>query len=40
MEDMPQELRDKVAVLQIGSVQQPIIDVGVKVDDTKYWVFL
>jgi hypothetical protein len=40
MEDMPQELRDKVAVLQIGSIQQPIIDVGVKVDDTKYWVFL
>ncbi len=38
--DMPQELIDKVSVLQIGNSGQAIIDVGVKVDDTKYWVFL
>jgi hypothetical protein len=27
-------------VLNIGERNSPIIDVGVKVDDTKYWVFM
>ena len=38
--DMPQELVDRISVLQIGNADQAIIDVGVKVDDTKYWLFL
>ena len=37
--DVPEEIRDKVAVLQIGS-GSGIMDVGVKVSDTMYWVFL
>jgi hypothetical protein len=37
--DVPEEIRNKVAVLQIGSATG-IMDVGVKVSDTMYWVFL
>lgn len=36
---VPEEIRDKVAVLQIGS-GSGIMDVGVKVSNTMYWVFL
>ncbi len=37
--DVPEEIRNKVSVLQIGS-GSGIMDVGVKVSDTMYWVFL
>lgn len=37
--DVPEEIRNKVAVLQIGNATG-IMDVGVKVSDTMYWVFL
>lgn len=36
---VPEEIRDKVAVLQIGT-GSGIMDVGVKVNNTMYWVFL
>jgi hypothetical protein len=40
VEDLPEDIRNKIAVLQIGANKSAIMDVGVKVDDTKYWVFL
>ncbi len=40
IEEFPQEIRDKLAVLQIAEVHSPITDVGVRIDDTKFWVFL
>jgi len=40
VDELPEEVRNKIAVLNIGETNSPIIDVGVKVDDTKYWVFL
>jgi hypothetical protein len=40
VEELPEEIRNKIAVLNIGEKNSPIIDVGVKVDDTKYWVFM
>lgn len=39
LEDVPEDIRNKIAVLQIGAADSAIMDVGVKVDDTKYWVF-
>jgi len=39
MEDVPEDIRNKIAVLQIGTDNSAVINVGVKVDDTKYWVF-
>ena len=38
--DVPQEISDKVAVLQIGNAGSSIMDVGVKINSTLYWVFL
>jgi len=40
VDELPEEVRNKIAVLNIGERNSPIIDVGVKVDDTKYWVFM
>ena len=40
MEELPEDIRNKVAVLQISPVGSTIIDVGLKIDDTKYWVFV
>ena len=40
VEELPEELRNKIAVLQISEINHPIMDVGMKVGDTKYWVFL
>jgi hypothetical protein len=40
VDELPEEVRNKIAVLNIGEKNSPIIDVGVKVDDTKYWVFM
>ena len=39
MDDVPEDIRNKIAVLQIGADNSAIINVGVKVDNTKYWVF-
>lgn len=38
-QDVPEWIRDKVAVLQIGNAGTSIKDVGIKVSDTMYWVF-
>jgi hypothetical protein len=40
MDELPEDIRNKVAVLQISPVGSTIIDVGLKIDDTKYWVFV
>lgn len=40
LQDVPEEIMNKVSVLQIGSENKPIMDVGVKIDNTTYWVFL
>jgi hypothetical protein len=40
LDDVPQQVKDKVSVLQIGSVNSAIMDVGVKINNTMYWVFL
>ena len=37
--DVPEDIRNKIAVLQIGANGSAIIEVGMKIDDTKYWVF-
>jgi hypothetical protein len=39
IDNVPEEIRNKVAVLQIGSATG-IMDVGLKVSETMYWVFL
>lgn len=40
LQHVPEEIRNKVSVLQIGNLNQPIKDVGVKVSDTMYWLFV
>jgi hypothetical protein len=40
VDEVPENIRNKVMVLQIGNKHSAIVDVGIKVDDTKYWVFL
>lgn len=40
LQDVPEEIMNRVSVLQIGSEGKPIMDVGVKIDNTTYWVFL
>lgn len=40
VEDLPEDIRNKIAVLQIGENKSAIMDVGIKIDSTKYWVFL
>jgi len=37
--DVPEEIINKVSVLQIGNVGTPIMDVGVKVNATMYWLY-
>jgi hypothetical protein len=39
LDDVPEDIRNKVAVLQIGDKNQAIMDVGMKVTETTYWVF-
>jgi hypothetical protein len=36
---IPEDIRNKIAVLQIGADRSAVINVGVKIDNTKYWVF-
>ena len=40
LQDVPEDIMNRVSVLQIGSEGKPIMDVGVKIDNTTYWVFL
>jgi len=39
LDDVPEDIRNKVAVLQIGEKNHTIMDVGMKVTETTYWVF-
>ena len=39
LDDVPEDIRNKVAVLQIGEDGHAIMDVGVKVTPTTFWVF-
>jgi hypothetical protein len=39
IEDVPEFIRDKVAVLQIASDDTAILDVGVRISATTFWVF-
>jgi len=39
LDDVPEDIRNKVAVLQIGEEGHAVMDVGVKVTETTYWVF-
>jgi hypothetical protein len=38
--DIPEDLRNKIAVLQIASVKTPLVDVGVRLSDSTYWIFV
>ena len=40
LQHVPEDIRNRVSVLQIGNEHQPIRDVGVKVSPTMYWLFL
>ena len=39
LDDVPELIRNKLAVLQIASNEDAIADVGVRVSDVNYWVF-
>jgi len=39
LDDVPEDIRNKVAVLQIADKNHAIMDVGMKVTETTYWVF-
>ena len=40
LQDVPEHIRDKVAVLQISNDKSAIMDVGLKISDNMYWVFV
>lgn len=40
VQDVPENVRDKIAVLQIGNEGDAVMDVGTKISNTMYWVFL
>jgi len=40
LEDVPEHIRNKVAVLQIAEVRKAIVDVGVRLTDTFFCVFI
>jgi hypothetical protein len=40
LDDVPEDVRNKVAVLQIADKNHAIMDVGMKVTETTYWVFV
>lgn len=40
LQHVPEDIRNRVSVLQIGNDNQPIKDVGVKISPTMYWLFL
>jgi hypothetical protein len=39
MDDVPELIRNKLAVLQIANNSDVIADVGIRVSDITYWVF-
>jgi hypothetical protein len=39
MDDVPEFVRNKLAVLQIAKNGDAITDVGIRVSDITYWVF-
>lgn len=40
IEDFPQDLMDKLSVLRIAKADDPIVDVGVRVSDSAFWLFV
>jgi hypothetical protein len=38
--DIPEELRNKIAVLQIANTNSSLVDVGVRLSNSTYWVFV
>jgi hypothetical protein len=40
LDEVPEDIRNKVAVLQIAEKASPIKDVGVKVSESTYWIFV
>ena len=40
VQDVPENIRDKIAVLQIGNDGDAVMDVGTKISNTMYWVFV
>jgi len=40
LQDVPENVRDKIAVLQIGDSRTALMDVGYKVSNDMYWVFV
>ena len=41
LQDVPENIRDKIAVLQINEGSKTaLMDVGYKIDNDKYWVFV
>jgi len=40
LQDVPENIRDKIAVLQIGDSRTALMDVGYKVDNNMFWVFV
>lgn len=40
VQDVPENVRDKIAVLQIGNDGDAVMDVGTKISNTMYWVFV
>jgi len=40
VQDVPENIRDKIAVLQIGGDGDAVMDVGSKISNTMYWVFV
>lgn len=40
VQDVPENIKDKIAVLQIGNDGDAVMDVGTKISNTMYWVFV
>jgi len=40
VQDVPENIKDKIAVLQIGGDGDAVMDVGTKISNTMYWVFV
>ena len=40
LDEIPEEIRNKLSVLNLAEPDKPLADVGVRVDNTKFWVFL
>jgi len=40
MADFPQDIYSKISMLNIGEMNEPIIDVGIRVNKTTYWIFV